>query len=72
MKLKPSEITLIAVFAALYTAIVVVFTSISFYALQFRVAGVTRPAIAKKPILVVGYAIGVSIANLFQPFRRAP
>jgi len=68
MKLKSRDITLVAVFAALYTAMVAVFTPISFYALQFRVAGVTRPAIAKKPILAVGYAIGVAIANLLSPF----
>ena len=47
---------------------VIVFAPISFYALQFRIAGVMRPAIAKKPILSVGYAIGVVIANLFSPF----
>ena len=68
MKLQTRDITLVAVYAALYTAMVMVFTPLSFYALQFRIAGVIRPAIAKKPLLAVGYAIGVAIANLFSPF----
>lgn len=59
---------MIAVFAALYAALVYVFAPISFYELQFRVAGVIRPAIARKWILVVGYAIGVVIGNFFSPF----
>ena len=57
-----------AVFAALYAVLVYMFAPISFYALQFRVAGVLRPAIAKKWILAIGYAIGVVVANLFSPF----
>jgi len=68
MKLQTRDITLVAIYAALYTVMVTVFTPISFYALQFRIAGVIRPAIAKKPILAVGYAIGVAIANLISPF----
>jgi uncharacterized membrane protein len=36
--------------------------------LQFRVAGVLRPAIAKKWVLSIGYAIGVIVGNLFSPF----
>ena len=44
------------------------FAPISFYALQFRVAGVLRPGIAKKWILAVAYAIGVVIGNIFSPF----
>jgi uncharacterized membrane protein len=58
----------VAIFAALYAALVHVFAPISFYALQFRVAGVLRPGIAKKWILAVGYAIGVVIGNIFSPF----
>lgn len=68
MEIKTRDLSLVAIFASLYAAMVVVFAPISFYALQFRMAGVTRPAIAKKPILAIGYAIGVVIANLFSPF----
>ena len=57
-----------AIFASLYAALVTSFGPISFYALQFRVAGVLRPAIAKKWILAIGYAIGVVIGNVFSPF----
>lgn len=47
---------------------VYVFAPISFYALQFRVAGVLRPVIGRKWVLAFGYAIGVVVANLFSPF----
>jgi len=58
----------VAIFAALYAALVYVFAPISFYEFQFRVAGVVRPGIARKWILAIGYAIGVVIGNLFSPF----
>lgn len=68
MELNTKDVTLTAIFAALYVALGMVFAPISFLALQFRIAGVIRPAIAKKPILIVGYAIGVVITNFFSPF----
>lgn len=68
MEFKSKDLSLIAIFAALYATLVYVFAPISFYALQFRVAGVLRPAIAKKWILAIGYAIGVAVSNLFSPF----
>jgi len=68
LEIRTKDLTLTAIFASLYAAMVVVFAPISFYALQFRIAGALRPAIAKKPILVIGYAIGVVVANLFSPF----
>ena len=68
MELNTKNVTLTAIFAALYVALGMVFAPISFLALQFRIAGVIRPAIAKKPVLIVGYAIGVVITNFFSPF----
>jgi uncharacterized membrane protein len=68
MRIKSRDLSLMAIFAALYAALVWVFAPISFYALQFRIAGLIRPAIAKKRILAVGYAIGVVVGNLFSPF----
>jgi uncharacterized membrane protein len=65
------DVSLVAVFAALYAVLVYVFAPISFYALQFRVAGVLRPAIAKKWVLVFGYTLGVLVGNLFSPFVSA-
>ena len=59
---------LASIFASLYAALVYAFAPVSFYALQFRVAGVLRPAIAKKWVLSIGYAIGVVVGNLFSPF----
>lgn len=57
-----------AIFASLYAVLVYLFAPISFYTLQFRVAGVLRPAIAKKWVLAVGYCIGVVVGNIFSPF----
>lgn len=68
MEIKSRDLSLVTVFAALYAVLVYVFAPISFYALQFRVAGVLRPAIARRRILAIGYAIGVVIGNLFSPF----
>ena len=68
MEIRTRDISLMAIFSALYVALVVVFTPISFYAIQFRIAGVIRPGIAKKQILAIGYAIGVLVANFFSPF----
>jgi uncharacterized membrane protein len=68
LKIKTKDVALASIFASLYAVLVYVFAPMSFYALQFRVAGVMRPAIAKKLILSVGYAIGVILGNLFSPF----
>ena len=68
MKTKSKDLSLVAVFASVYAVLVCLFAPISFYTLQFRIAGVIRPAIAKKWILSVGYAIGVVAGNLFSPF----
>lgn len=68
MKIKTKDIALASIFASLYAVLVYIFAPMSFYALQFRVAGVLRPAIAKKWVLSIGYAIGVIVGNLFSPF----
>jgi uncharacterized membrane protein len=71
MRIEIRDISLVAVYAALYAAMVVAFAPISFYALQFRVAGVLRPGIARKRVLAVAYAAGVAVANFFSPFAGA-
>jgi len=68
LKINSKDLALAAIFASLYAALVYLFAPISFYALQFRVAGVLRPAIARKWILAIGYAIGVVVGNIFSPF----
>jgi uncharacterized membrane protein len=67
-KLKSRDLALVAVYAALYSVMVVVFAPLSFYALQFRVAGVLRSGIARKRELAFGYAFGTVVANIFSPF----
>lgn len=68
MEIRSKDLSLVVVFASLYAAMVYLFAPISFYALQFRVAGILRPSIARKWMLAVGYAIGVAIGNIFSPF----
>jgi uncharacterized membrane protein len=65
---RAKDVALVSLWAALYAVLVIIFQPISFQALQFRVAGILRPAIAKKWILVFGYAIGVVVGNVFSPF----
>ena len=67
MKIETRDLSLVAIFAALYVALVYIFNPISFLPQQFRVAGVLRPAIAKKWILAIGYAIGVVVGNFSSP-----
>lgn len=68
MKIETKDVALASIFASLYAVLVYVFAPVSFYVLQFRVAGVLRPAIAKKWVLSIGYGIGVIVGNLFSPF----
>jgi uncharacterized membrane protein len=62
------EMASVIVFASLYSVMVYVFAPFSFYALQFRIAGLLRPAIAKKWTLTIGYAVGIFLGNLVSPF----
>ena len=68
LKIKSKDLSLIAIFASLYVVLVYLFAPISFYVFQFRIAGIIRPAIARKWILSVGYALGVVVGNVFSPF----
>ncbi len=68
MRISSRDMSIVAVFAALYAVLVYLFAPVSFYALQFRVAGILRPSIARKWVLAVGYGIGVVVANIFSPF----
>ena len=68
MNVNTKDLALTIIFAALYAALVVVFSPISFGVAQFRIAGALRPAIAKKWILSFGYGLGVLVGNFFSPF----
>jgi len=67
-EVKTKDLSLITLYAALYAVLVLVFQPISFYAAQFRIAGVLRPGIARKRELAIGYAVGTVVANVFSPF----
>jgi len=68
LKIKTKDLALTSVYAALYAALVFVTIPYSFGIAQVRIAGALRPAISKKWILAIGYAIGVLVANFFSPF----
>lgn len=68
MKIKTKDLALTIIYAALYAALVVALSPISFGVAQFRIAGALRPAIAKKWILAFGYGLGVLVGNFFSPF----
>ena len=68
MNVDTKDLALTIIFAALYAALVVVFSPIAFGVAQFRVAGVLRPTMAKKSVLSFGYGLGVLIGNFFSPF----
>ncbi len=68
LKIQTKDLALTTIYAALYAALVIVFTPISFGSAQFRIAGILRPGIAKNWILAFGYGIGALVANFFSPF----
>ena len=61
-------IALNAVIAALYAATSLVFSPISFYALQFRVSELTTLLPLVNPSLGIGVTLGCFITNLYSPF----
>jgi uncharacterized membrane protein len=62
------DLFLMTLYAALYAVLVVFFQPISFSVLQFKVAGILRPGIAKEKELALAYALGVVVANIYSPF----
>lgn len=68
MKIETKDLALTSVYAALYAALVFVALPFSFGVAQFRIAGALRPAIAKRWLLAIGYAVGALVANFFSPF----
>lgn len=67
-EMKNKDLALTTIYAALYAAMVIAFAPLSFAALQFRIAGILRPGIARKRELAIAYGIGTAIANIFSPF----
>jgi len=71
MSMDSKRVALIAVWASLYAALVVVFQPISFAAVQFRVADILPPSIAAAWWLSLAYGIGCAAANFFSPYVGA-
>jgi len=66
--MKSRQLTLIAVFAALYAVLTWLFAPLSFLAMQFRVSEALKPAIAKRWELAIAFAVGNFLGNLISPF----
>ena len=68
MKLRSKDLALIAIYAALYAALVVVLGGISYGPIQVRIAD---SMVAAVPLLgipgVLGHTLGVFIGNIFSP-----
>jgi uncharacterized membrane protein len=68
LKLKTKDLALIAIYAALYAALVVVLGGISYGPIQVRIADSMLGAV---PLLgipgVLGHTLGVFIGNIFSP-----
>lgn len=54
--------------AATYAVVTVAFAPISFGPLQLRVAGLLKPLALLSPVMGLGLAVGVGLANLTSPF----
>jgi uncharacterized membrane protein len=68
LKIRSNDLALIAIYAALYAALVVVLGGFSYGPIQVRIAD---SLVAVVPLLglagVLGHTLGVFIANLFSP-----
>lgn len=62
------KIALISLMAALYVALVVLFSAISYGPIQFRIAEILKPIVIFEPIFTISFVIGLVIANLFSPY----
>jgi uncharacterized membrane protein len=71
LNINSRQVTIVAVYAALYATLVVTFSPMSFGVIQFRLAGVLRPGIARMRILAVAYALGVVVGNILSPYAGA-
>ena len=68
LKIRTKDLALIAIYAALYAALVVVLGGFSYGPIQIRIADSLLAAV---PLLglpgVLGHTLGVFIANIFSP-----
>lgn len=57
-----------ALTAAAYAVLTIALAPISFGPLQMRVAGLLKPLALVSPVMGIGLAVGVALANLMSPF----
>lgn len=54
--------------AAVYAVLTLVLAPIGYGPIQFRVAGLLKPAALLHPAMALGLAVGVALANIMSPF----
>jgi uncharacterized membrane protein len=54
--------------AAAYAVLTIALAPIGYGPIQFRVAGLLKPLSLVSPVIGLGLAVGVGLANLFSPF----
>jgi len=66
--MKVNQITKMGIVAALYVAITVIISPLSFGFLQFRVSSVLKCLFLKDKRYIIAITIGVILANVFSPY----
>jgi uncharacterized membrane protein len=66
--LSPRTIVYAGLVGAAYAVVTIALAPISFGPLQLRVAGLLKPLALLSPVMGLGLAVGVALANLTSPF----
>lgn len=65
---RVSTLVLAGLIAAAYAVATIALAPISYGPLQFRIAGLLKPLALLSPIMGLGLAVGVALANITSPF----
>jgi len=66
--MKTRLLTEVALVAALYVALTLVLSPISYALFQFRVSEMLKSAVIWRPHLIWAFVLGVGLANLYSPY----
>lgn len=66
--MKTRLLTEVALVAALYVALTLVLSPISYALFQFRVSEMLKSAVIWRPHLIWAFVLGVCLANLYSPY----
>jgi len=66
--MKTRVLTEIALVAALYVVLTIVFSPISYALFQFRVSEILKSTVIWRPHLIWAFVLGVCLANFYSPY----